>query len=411
MAWSETLLDCSFRGVRFEVLRTQDSADRSTAEHSYPYIDGADIQDLGRGPRVINLDAYFYGDNYETQMRAVLAALDKPGAGELVHPVFGSIAKAQLRRYQLSHDADHVDQCVVSLEFVESTPGNPFFDRSLPSQRVDNALQKVGTARSALANALGNVITALRSSNAMATLNDLRENMLGPILAAESQVHGVLLSGLDVLAFPRAWANDVSSIVDGILNLRDFGDNLVGDWQYSANMLSAFDVFSSGGSAAQIAPAVVPSESQAVVATQAHLAASTACGVAQATALVLTAEADPEHGATLSPPEIENVVNAARERIDDALDAIRAIYPLETARTLTEPMKDLALALQEAARAIIEARPPLVQKTAGAPANLRLIAHAWYGDHTRAIELLRLNPSLRLPNNLMTGDQLNAYAQ
>lgn len=72
-------------------------------------------------------------------------------------------------------------------------------------------------------------------------------------------------------------------------------------------------------------------------------------------------------------------------------------------------MKDQALALQDAAKAVIEARPPLVQRTLSAPGNLRLQAHLLYGDHSRATELARLNPGLRVPNNLKQGDVINAF--
>jgi prophage DNA circulation protein len=425
MAWSESLLDCSFRGFVFDVLKTEDSAERSTAEHAYPYLDGSDIEDLGRGARHVSVEAIFWeglasqgGGNsakvsgYESSLRDFLKVLDQAGAGELIHPVFGSML-VQVHRYQVRHEAEGVDQCSVHVEFIETSGSDkPFFERSLASQKVDLISYRSGIARTALGSALANLIDTLRNSSPLAALNSLRQEMLGPILATMSDVQGVLLSGLDVLNYPRAWVNDISSIVDGVLDLKDFGTNLIADWKSVGNVLSLFDVFSSSGSSAptQIRAGATPSEAQAVAATQAHLAASTAIGMANAAGLVLAAEADPQHGPTLSPPEIDSVVDDARTRIEAAIAAIRAIYPLETARTITEPMKDQALALQEAARAIIEARPPLIQKTVEAPGNLRLVAHQWYGDHTRAPELARLNPSLRLPNNLQFGDVLNAYA-
>ncbi|MGV4146288.1 DNA circularization protein, partial [Citrobacter freundii] len=43
--------------------------------------------------------------------------------------------------------------------------------------------------------------------------------------------------------------------------------------------------------------------------------------------------------------------------------------------------------------------------------NLHLLAHLWYEDYTRATELLRLNPTLRNPNNIKAGDVLNAYSR
>lgn len=416
MAWKDTLLDCAFRGFVFDVRKTDDNAEWATAEHSYPYVDGGDIEGLGRGPRTGNIEAVFYGDDYEQRLKTFLALLDQPGDGELIHPIFGSIKHTKLRRCSIHHEADAVDQCSILLEFVESTPSNPFFDRTLPSQKVDAVGQHGGIARSALASALGNVIDSLRNSSPLAAFNKLRQQMLGPVLATFSQVQGVLLSGLDVLVFPRAWANDISSIVDGVLDLRDFETTLMADWSAVGNVLGLFDIFSSGsGSGSGSTPALIgasvtPSEAQAVAVTQAHLAATTAIGIADTAALVLTAEADPQHGPTLSPPEIESIVDSARTRIEVAITAIRAIYPLETARTITESLKDQALALQEAARAIIEARPPLIQKSIEAPGNLRLAAHLWYGDHSRALELARLNPSLRLPNNLQPGDVINAYA-
>lgn len=422
MAWKDTLLDCSYKGFVFDIRDVDDTAARATAEHAYPYVDGADIEDLGMGPNAAAVEAVFWGNDYEQRLQQFLKVLAQPGDGELIHPIFGSIKNALWRNRRIRHQADDVDQCLVSLEFVASTPSNPFFDRTLPSQKVGAISQRSGIAKNALANALGNAIDTLRNASPLASLNSLRQSMLGPVLATFSQVQGVVLSGMDVVNFPRAWAHDISSIADGILNLKDFGSNLMGDWASVGNVFRLFDSFGSSGSKntgtggsgnaapAQILPGASPTESQAVAVTQAHVTAATALGVADAASLVLTAEADPEHGLTLSPVEIESVVGDARTRIEGAIEAVRAIYPLETARTITEPMKDLALALQEAAQAIIEARPPLVQKAVEAPGNLRLLAHRWYGDHNRATELARLNPDLRLPNAMQAGDVLNAYA-
>jgi prophage DNA circulation protein len=86
------------------------------------------------------------------------------------------------------------------------------------------------------------------------------------------------------------------------------------------------------------------------------------------------------------------------------------VFQHTRARAITEPLKDLALVLQKAALAIIERRPPLIFRTLDGAGNLRLIAHLWYGDHSRAPELARLN-NLRLPNALNKGDVLRGYAK
>lgn len=411
MAWSDSLLEASFRGIDFDCLKTDDTADRATAEHAYPYLDGAHIEDLGRCARKVSIDAIFYGGDYEQRLKTFLRVLDESGEGDLQHPVFGAMF-AQLTSYRIHHEADSVDQATVSLEFTESTPSQPFFDHSLPSQKAAAIATRGDTARDAFSAELANIIDTLRASDALASLDDLRQSMSGPLIAALSQVQGVLGSGLDVLTYPRAWANDISAVVDGILDLRDFGTSLMADWAATANVLGLFDVFTGSSSAAPapMAAGTAPTEAQAVAVTQSYIATSAAIGRADATGLVLAAEAETP---TLSPVEIEMVANAARSDIEAAIESVRAILPIEQSRPITEPLKDQALAIQEAARGIIEARPPLIQRAVEAPGNLRLLAHRWYGDHTRATELARLNlgNGLRQPNFIQSGDRLHAYAR
>ena len=168
MAWNKNLQECSFRGVVFDVMKTDDSADRAIAEHAYPYLDGADVEDLGRGARRVSIEAFFWdgvvaGDTpadsrlesgYENRLREFLKVLDAPGSGELIHPVFGSIKTAQVTRYTIRHEAENVDQCAVSVEFIESTPGNPFFTRDLAAQQSDAVGIKGDVARGKLASPL-----------------------------------------------------------------------------------------------------------------------------------------------------------------------------------------------------------------------------------------------------------------
>lgn len=423
MAWEHFLLDASFRGVSFHVLRTEDGADRSTAEHAYPYVDGADIEDLGRGPRRLHAEAIVWGPAYEETLRGLIEALDASGPGELVHPVFGSIPSAQVVRYSVRHEAEGVDQATVSMEWVESTPAAPFFSRSLPGQQAQAIPARSAAARSAVAGAIESVVGALRASNALAALDGLRAAMLQPLSVALAQVQGALTSGLDVISYPRAWANDLSAVVDGIVDLRDYGGDVAADWRAAGAALDLLDVFRGApaadgpgyvpvGSADAVTPplpGVVPTERQAASSAAVAVEVAVATARAYAASQVLQAEAA---APTLSPPEIEAVANTARADLARAIAAAQAALPLEPARAVAEPLRDAALAVQDAARAIIEARPPLVVRTLEAPGNLRLLAHRWYGDHARAAELWRLNlGALQAPNRLGAGDRIHAYAR
>ena len=70
----------------------------------------------------------------------------------------------------------------------------------------------------------------------------------------------------------------------------------------------------------------------------------------------------------------------------------------------------LAGLIQARARQVILQRPPMINRAVESATSLRLLAFRWYGDHARASELLRLNPRLRSPFMISSGEVLRAYA-
>ena len=47
MSWQDTLLDASYKGVAFEATGDTLRGVHALAEHSYPFVDGSDIEDTG----------------------------------------------------------------------------------------------------------------------------------------------------------------------------------------------------------------------------------------------------------------------------------------------------------------------------------------------------------------------------
>jgi prophage DNA circulation protein len=421
MAWKDNLQDASFRGVKFDMVKVDDAAEFSLVKHSYPYSNGADIEQMGREARAISVEAVFYGDDYETQLEnftdrldgvaPVLAAFDDsfkvdPLGGWLVHPVFGTMF-VQVGKYVIRHDAGSVDEASVSIDFVESTPSKPFFELQDTTQQAEAIGQQGAAAVAAASEAAGAVIDRVRAANPLASLESLRSALTAPLLGLADKTN-LVLSGLDVLAYPRAWGNDISTLVNGILDVRDWGEQLQADWASIQSDLNAFSIFSSQPSPVppQVTSDAVPTEAQAVAVAATSIQINVAVGLANAASFVLASEAATP---TLTPGEIEAISNTARSAIDSAIAQVRITYGIEQSRTIIDPLKDQALALQEAARAIIAVRPPLIQRTVEAPGNMRLLAHLWYGDSDRAPELYRLN-SARDPF-VRAGEVLNAYAR
>ena len=409
MAWIDTLLDATFRGVTFDCVSASDAQQYALVEHDYPYVAGADVEDMGAHARKISLRAVFYGADYEARLQVFIAALDglnsdaipdvaSSNGGWLQHPVFGMLF-CQVASYRVAHDAEAVDQATLEIEFVESTPAAPFFMRELAVQKAEAVAQHGTAATAAATEAVGSTVDKMR--NPLAALDGLRSALMGPLLGITRQA-GVLLSGLDVLAFPRAWGNDISALVNGILDIRQFGNSLLADWASIQNDLNAFAIFSRP-------PGTLPysaAEAAGMAAVAATVQVNTAAGLANAAGLLLAAEATTP---TLTPVQIEAVANTTRNAIEAAITQVRAIYGVEQGRAITEPLKDQALAVQEAARAIIVTRPPLIRRTVEADGNYRLLAHLWYDDHSRAPELYRLNGA-RSPF-VRQGEVVNAYAR
>jgi prophage DNA circulation protein len=405
MAWKDNLLDASFRGVVFECIGTTDSTSRALVEHCYPYLDGGDVEDMGAEAAHISIRAVFYGDNYEALLQVFLDALNTPGAGDLVHPVFG-LLRVQTGNHRIIHDAESVDEAQVEVVFIETSPRNAFFDQQVAAQIAEAVAQHATLAEQAAAAQAAAAIERLRAANPLAVLDRIRTAMTGPLLAITSGL-SVTLSGLDVLAYPRAWGNDISAIVGNLLDVREWGEQLEADWASIQSDLNAFSIFSTPSSSQpQISASTAPTEDQTISAAAVTVAVIVTITRANAAGLIMASEAGT---ATLSPVQIEAIVNTARSAIEATITQVRTIYGIEQSRTITEPLKDQALALQDAARAIIAARPPLILRTVNSPGNLRLIAHEFYADHSRAAELQRLN-NLRLPNFVQAGDQLHAYA-
>ncbi|WP_234086752.1 DNA circularization protein [Azonexus sp. R2A61] len=405
MAWDKKLQDAAFRGVKFDIINVRDRKERALAEYEVPYVHGGVVDDLGWRLRRIPVTAVFFGVDYEERLQAFLKALDELGAGELIHPIFGTI-KAQVVSVEMPHTAEQPDYCEVPVEFVETGDPAPFFAGATASQKADKARQAVASARGVSVNALTaglkNLAGKIRGlKGQMAVLDQFSAVISG----LKSGVNGVITAGLSVLTFPGAWLGDVRSLLSAI---GDFGgramDRLDGSLAGWLGLRSRVAPAASG-SAARPLPGIA-SEARAL-AEDAEIR-ERALALADSAVDILADEADDPR---LTPAGIERVANDTRAAIQLAMDSARATYPLEQHRAITESLKDVAYQVQQAALAALVQRPPLVQRSAPFDGNLHLIAHAWYGDYTRAAELLRLNPQIRQPNFIRLGDPLYAYAR
>lgn len=116
---STNLRPASFRGVPFQVEDAGVGVGRRAEVHSYPQRDKPWVEDLGRAAREFTIEAFVIGADYVDQANRLLAALEEPGPGTLVHPWFGTltVSLTELARASFSQQ---LGQARISMPFVES---------------------------------------------------------------------------------------------------------------------------------------------------------------------------------------------------------------------------------------------------------------------------------------------------
>lgn len=162
MAWLVTLQQASFRGVPFDCVGVDDEIQRALVEHVIPYQEGAQVEDMGREGRRFRVSALVWGDAYEAQLQFLTAALDEPGEGELIHPLYG-VKTCHVASWRVSHEAEAPDQCQISMEFVESLPGVALYDAISALANADLVGNLLGDARNWANNEMSGLADGLTS--------------------------------------------------------------------------------------------------------------------------------------------------------------------------------------------------------------------------------------------------------
>lgn len=154
------LRQASFRGVAFAVSSATNNAGRRTALHEYPLRDTPYVEDLGRATRTFSLTAIIAGTDYISRTQRLMTALEKPGAGKLVHPWLGEINVVATDVGQVVFD-NKLGMATVTLKFVEAgelvyPSGGTNWLTSLRSS-IGGVLEDIQTAYDSASNIVGQV--------------------------------------------------------------------------------------------------------------------------------------------------------------------------------------------------------------------------------------------------------------
>lgn len=179
---SEQLLPASFRGVPFEVTSGSLRAGRRTVVHEYPQRDKPYVEDLGKATRQITIEAFVVGDDYIARGTALLAEIEKPGSGTLVHPWLGEMTVTVTSVSELRFDTG---LGAAYLTFVATEAG----DLEFPATGADTqsaALEAAdGLELSAVSKFVDSIDLSIVSEYIDAALSGALLDVLGVVGSAE----------------------------------------------------------------------------------------------------------------------------------------------------------------------------------------------------------------------------------
>ena len=176
-SWRDKLQPASFRGVPFKVDAADWSGGRRLQVHEYPQRDKPFVEDLGRKSREIAITAFVLGDDYAAQRDKLLEALERGGAGELVHPWYGAL-QVEAAEYRYSESSSEGRMCRFTFTCHESG------ELSFP-KISDNAASQVGLAADALdvasVDSLANNFSIAGAMSVKLTALDQMKSALGSL--------------------------------------------------------------------------------------------------------------------------------------------------------------------------------------------------------------------------------------
>lgn len=145
-SWKDNLRPASFRGIKFFVDSSQYTGGRRVSFHEFPDRDKPYAEDLGKTGETFKIDGYILGDDYFTQKANIKDAANKEGAGELIHPYYGTL-QVQVGAFSIDENTKEGRYAKISFQFYEA--GSNQFPQQVDDKQV--ALENSAAAATAAA--------------------------------------------------------------------------------------------------------------------------------------------------------------------------------------------------------------------------------------------------------------------
>jgi prophage DNA circulation protein len=159
MAWQDYLIPASYNGAEFHIESGAKAGGRRNVDHEYPKRDIPYAEDMGRRGYKFTIQCYVLGPNYTDDRDALIAAMEAPGPGLLIHPTLGEFL-VNPDSYTSQESRLRGNMAELDLTFMEAgSPGNTVGATATPA----NVQTQAGAAGNAAA---GSTDSGLKSAGA-----------------------------------------------------------------------------------------------------------------------------------------------------------------------------------------------------------------------------------------------------
>ena len=216
----------TFRGVAFDVKGEQgQNGGRRTVKREFPLRENGGADDLGKRLREYSFNAVIIGDDYMTRRDALIAALDAPGPGELVHPNYGTL-QIQVDTWNCKEDTSSGGSADFSVSFL------PPLTTTAPVSTADVAAKTQTAADTAKGGLFGDFTDGWDISDLslhdVQALIDNATSYVNQITASIQQYFGVLDDLSNIMASAGALRAALGSLVHEPAQLVHQFDQLIG---------------------------------------------------------------------------------------------------------------------------------------------------------------------------------------
>lgn len=398
MGWSIA----SFRGVPFHSRATEIVVGQRRAVYEFPFDSkGAAGFDLGRRARKYMIEGLLYPDQADDYDR-MLAALEAPGPGLLVHPTRGAIMVILSPEITLTESQDSTldDQPIVEFKFVatESRERAP-----VPTPVTDARSAVAASAVVVRAAASDAMLTGTRLEGVQDFIRSAHLDVLDNVIADIALLNGTISAAL---AIPGTFASQLDSISRQIETLLGFPDVMFSAFDGALSMIiSSVNRVEDAGVNAFVRDVLSPGASEAALASLSITA--TRAGALGSTSVATLSTTTEERGnknvtirgirASALCAVAEAAVEAPFTAHDDAvriLTLITAQIDRLAEKTIDEQECPDALfsALQDLRASLVAGIGALqlvnvVDFIPGESSDAAVIAYLLYGDADRADEI------------------------